>query len=748
MIDDKDFSLGEILWEYSDFSPEDDITRPVSSPSPLQPSKKVEGVLTSEEIEPQQVSKTKPVIDPASVPPANRIPVAKTKEQQPQEKGDLKQESGEEEQVNSSQPVAQAEQTKESKDTAGESQNKNESLDDDLIFATAFQKPRKEEQLPSEKEPIVPHPRQAKQEDNAQKDDRTQAAQVKEKEQVEVHLKTERKPKAEQKAPPDIEPGRLADIYYGGLGNARVRSVCSAVCSGLLLVLALSDTGYITYLQELITGTVNHFMSFGLFLFVALLCKDVIKSGIIQLTNRMPDADTLAMFATIFTAVDGVTTLLIGMRPQTLALFAPCAIVLAFHQIGHTCGRAAKAISCDTAAAMGRAYLVTQDTNVIGKQSALRKWHGEPKGFGSQTLSQSGPSKQFQKLTPVLLVSCFLISLVTTVLHGQPTLVFWSLSALFIVASTLGAALSFELPFRMVASKLKKIGAALAGWPGVEASKGGGSILLGDYDLYPPGAVTLSKFQTLGGADEETAVSLAASAIRASGSGLGTLFDHMIRKVKGKYIPIKKVEFSENGFLAFTEDGAKILVGDNQFMSKNAVPLPQSAITKDTIFCAKNMQPVGMFSLQYNLHPSVAPCIEELSYNKVQPVMVTRDFNVRPSRLRISGHIKLEAENYPDLNRRVSLSTPAKASSGTRIAYVTREGILSFSKAVVSAKRVRKASNISSVFVQASAIVGVFLTATLSSSGALKALSAWNLALFLLLWFVPVALFSIWAYRS
>jgi hypothetical protein len=49
--------------------------------------------------------------------------------------------------------------------------------------------------------------------------------------------------------------------------------------------------------------------------------------------------------------------------------------------------------------------------------------------------------------------------------------------------------------------------------------------------------------------------------------------------------------------------------------------------------------------------------------------------------------------------------------------------------------------------VNVSAVVGVFLTATLSSAGALSSMCAWNLSLFLLLWLAPVLLISLWTAR-
>ena len=519
------------------------------------------------------------------------------------------------------------------------------------------------------------------------------------------------------------------------------------IFTALLLILALFESGFVSFLRELLPEAFVLPGSLVLFLLTALVCQDVLKAGLIQMTNGAPDADTLALFAFLFTLADGLTLMFLDLRTETLPFYAPCAVVLTFHQIGHTCGRTAKAIACETAATAPRAYVVTQDPNVIGSQTAFRKWLSEPHGFGSQMRTPSGPYLQFQRLTPVLLTACFLVPLVTTVLHHQPRLALWSLSALFTTASTLGAALAFDLPFRMVAGRMRKLGAALAGWPGVDASRGSKAILLGDYDLYPPGAVNLVDAQPLGGADLTKAVSLAASAIRASGSGLGNLFERMRQKTRANYVPITRVEILDQGIIAYCPDGSRILVGTGLFMSERAVPLPMGVKTRDAVFCAQGIQPVGMFALRYDLHPAVIPCLQGLFLHKLRPILVTRDFNITPGRLRSGGKLPLDEDSFPDLGRRVNLSDPNRIHGEIKVAYLTREGLLSYSQALIAAKRVRRASLLNSFFVRLGAIIGVFLAATLSSGGATGAMCAWNLSLFLLLWLVPIPLLSLWAWR-
>ena len=168
---------------------------------------------------------------------------------------------------------------------------------------------------------------------------------------------------------------------------------------------------------------------------------------------------------------------------------------------------------------------------------------------------------------------------------------------------------------------------------------------------------------------------------------------------------------------------------------------------KDAVFCAQGLQPVGVFFLRYDLHPAVIPCIQTLLLHKMRPIIATRDFNLSTHRLRVTNRLPLEDDSFPDLGRRVILSDPRRHHGSVKIAYIPRECLLSYTAALTAARRVRRASLLNSWFVRLGAVIGVFLAATLSSSGATGAMCAWNLALFLLLWLVPVVLLSFWASR-
>ena len=557
------------------------------------------------------------------------------------------------------------------------------------------------------------------------------------------HPFKDRKARAQAAPPPDAPPAQLSLEYGLGLKPLKNKTIGAAVLAVVLLALAFLDTGILSFLTDLVPEDILLYASLGGFVVCCALAWDVLKDGLVQLTNFTPGSSTLALFAAAFTLADGVTMVLTPLRESAVPFFAPCALVLLFQLIGQYCDRASKFQACRTASSVARPYVVTQDPDVLAGKTGFRKWLGLPKGFGSQIRTTSQADERFQKLTPVLMTACVCLALLTTVAHHQPKLVLWSLSALFTASATLGASLTLSFPLQILGSKLATLGVALAGWPGIAAAKGCRAALLTDNDLYPPGTVTLANSKPLSNLPMDRVVAYTASAIRASGSGLSYLFDKLLRSEGAKYLPIEKILLQDNGLIAQTQ-GQQILVGNSDFMSKQGIALPTGIKYKNTVFCAVDRELIGMFGVRYALHTTIVPSLQSLLGHRIAPVLVTRDFNINPKRMRFSDRLNKDSLTYPDLQRRVTLSGPNQAHGQTIVAVLCREGMAPFTLALIAAKRVRRAAGLSSFFVRLSACVGVILTATLSSAGALGAMSAWHMALFLLLWFVPVLLLSLW----
>ena len=199
----------------------------------------------------------------------------------------------------------------------------------------------------------------------------------------------ERKGKAPEPPPPDAPPAQLATEYGPGLSALKTKCAVSGVLTGVLVVLSLLDSGLLPFLTGLVPTEIALWAGLALFAVCGGLCFDVLQQGLLQLTNRAPTGDTLALFAAVFTLADGVTLVAAPFREVTLPFFAPCALVLTFHLLGQYCDRSAKFQACRTAASVAQPYVVTQDANVLGGQPAFRKWLGLPRGFGSQIRTTS-----------------------------------------------------------------------------------------------------------------------------------------------------------------------------------------------------------------------------------------------------------------------------------------------------------------------------------------------------------------------
>ena len=261
---------------------------------------------------------------------------------------------------------------------------------------------------------------------------------------------------------------------------------CRGALGGAPAFFALLDSGVLPVLDSLLPANILLLGSLALFAGCVLLSLDVLKEGLVQLTNLAPNGDTLALFAALFTLVDGVTMVFTPLRESAIPFFSPCALVLTFHLLGRYCDRSAKFQACRVAASVSQPYLVTQDPNVLGGRTAFRKWLGVPKGFGSQIRTTSQAEARFRRLTPVLLVACFCLSLVTTVAHHQPNLIFLVSVGPVHRRGHLGRLPRPQSPPADAGGSWPSWGWPWRAGPACWPARGAKAALLLDQDIYPP----------------------------------------------------------------------------------------------------------------------------------------------------------------------------------------------------------------------------------------------------------------------
>ena len=535
---------------------------------------------------------------------------------------------------------------------------------------------------------------------------------------------------------PDKPPQELAAKYGKGLGFLRVRRFLVFFLALPLLYLCLAEPFALPLPAPLDQYWLQLWICAGIHFLALAFSYDLVWSGISR-----PGADTLTLLASLVTLADACTMNFIGNRGESMPYSLICVLGLGFGLWGRYINRLTLRISCRTAAAAKTPYLVTLDEDRWDGRSVFSKWSGEPKGFGSQIQSPDGAARVFRTAAPLLILACVLFSLQTSVGANRPELLLWCLSATLCASASFSGALTFTLPARKLSRRLAGVGAALAGWEGIRRQAKNAGILLLDSDLFPPGSVVMNGVKVFQQHTVDKVVSVTASLMKETGSGLDRTFYELLRTQGAVYRKTEDVRLYEGGISA-TVRGEHILVGNASFMHMMEVPMPDGLKVKNAVFCAIDGELSGIFALTYALHTTVRPSLGALIENRISPILATRDFNLFPAMLHQRFKLPAERMEFPDHSRRRDLSDPDQSHDLPLVCILCREGIAPLSEAVVGAKRLYRATRTGTTLAVIGSVVGALLTFYLTSQMAFTSLSVLSLLIFLLMWLIPTLLIS------
>lgn len=553
---------------------------------------------------------------------------------------------------------------------------------------------------------------------------------------------TARAPKPRRiRTKPDTPPQELAYRYGKGLGSLRVRRFLVFLLALPLLYLTLAGALPLPLPGPLAEHSIRIWVCAGVQGLALLLSIDLVGDGLIHL-----GANTLTALAALATLADACTMNFLGDREGSLPYSLISVVALALGLWGRYLSKLNRRICCRTAAAAKTPYLVTLDEEKWDGRAAFTKWSGTVDGFGSQIQSDDCAVRAFRPAAALLILACLLFSAIASVGKGHRELFLWCLSATLCAAASFSGALAFSLPSRLMSRRLAGVGAALAGWEGIRRQAKGAGILLTDADLFPPGSVALNGVKVFQNHPLDKVISVTATLIRDSGSGLDRPFHELLRSQGTIYRRAEELRFYEGGVSAVIR-GEQVLVGNSAFLHLMDVTLPQGLNVKNAVFCAIDGELAGIFALSYGLHATVRPSLSALIENRISPILATRDFNLIPSMLRQRFQLPAEKMEFPEQSRRRELSDPRQRHDPPLVCVLCREGIGPLSEAVVGAKRLHLAARINTALAILGSVIGVLLAFYLTAQLAFASLSVLNLLVFLLMWLVPTLLISGWINR-
>ena len=553
--------------------------------------------------------------------------------------------------------------------------------------------------------------------------------------------------------PPDTPPAKLAAQYQKGLKGQGVRLRLAALLAALLAAAAVLCSVELPFLPwaalagKLPGPPVSVFqlrcwILSTLLLLTGALCWEIPAAGAKQLFTLRPRGETILLLSWAFTLLDGLTAAGMDGREGFLPFSAVSALGLSFALRGEHARRRGDRLSAKTASQARSPYVVSLADGLWSGKPTYTKCSGSPLGFGSRLQMEDGGHAAYRIAAPLLLLGAMLCSLMASAGQGQGGRLAWAASACFTAVSSWSALLAYALPYRKLADRLSRVGAALAGWPGAARCRQGG-VVVSDLDLFPTGSVTVAQVKVFGGAATEKVVGYTATMLRVMDCGLTRPFHDLLRTHGALYREVSGLEWHEGGASGIIR-GQEVLVGTAAYMHLMEVPVPPGHNIKNAVFCAINGQLSGLFLINYAMGGAVNPSLSAMMRWGVAPILATRDPNLIPSLLEQKFKLPVDKMEFPPVERRLELSQPDPDETGGLVALLSREGLGPYCDAVVGGRRLRLATRLGLAFALAGSAVGLCLTFYLTSLGAFASLTVVNFLIFMAAWLVPQFLIANW----
>ena len=469
--------------------------------------------------------------------------------------------------------------------------------------------------------------------------------------------------------PPDVPPAKLAAQYQKGLKGQSVRvrlafllSFAAVLCSVELPFLPWAALAGEAQALGLTVFQLRCWTLTALLLLDGLLCWEIPFQGGKQLATLRPRAESVLLFSWLFTLADGLAAPGMEGRGECLPYAAVAGLGLAFALWGEHTRRRGNRISAKAASQARSPYVVSMDEALWSGKPTYTKISGSPLGFGSQLQAEDGGHAAYRIAAPLLLLGALLCAVMASFGQKAPERFLWAASACFTAAGSWTALLAFALPYRRLAERLHKVGAALAGWPGAARCRHGG-VIVSDLDLFPTGSVTVTQVKVFGGAATEKVVGYTATMLRLMDCGLTRPFHDLLRTHGALYREVSGLEWHEGGASGVIR-GHEVLVGTSAYMHLMEVPLPPGHSVKNAVYCAINGQLAGLFLLEYAMSGAVNPSLSALMKAGAAPVLATRDPNLIPTLLEQKFNLPVDKMEFPPVERRLELSRPDPGEVG------------------------------------------------------------------------------------
>lgn len=534
---------------------------------------------------------------------------------------------------------------------------------------------------------------------------------------------------------PEMPADRAAKYYAGSVSSLRLRFRLAAFMSVILCWISFGLPCVGALGSDLKTTSL---VCLALELTIVMLGLDIFTTGIMSLVRNRPGLWTMVSFSCIAAALDAVVSYAVGTAGWGLPFCGAAGLSMTFALWGALLTAKGLRLSVKAKELAEDPFCVSAETGVLEQGAALVKYKRSPEGWLRRCEEPDAAENLFSTLAPWLIAASLLLSAVAVAITKNWTSFFRILAAISASTAPFAAFLSCAMPYAMMARRIFRSGAAVAGWPGIRDVGRAQRLVVTDTDLFPSDAVSIESIRILDGMKPQRVISAAGSLVSASGSGLAPAFVELMRKNGCSMLRVEDFCCHEGGGLTSLIEGIEVICGSAGFMRLMGIVIPQKLASRSSVFIAMNGILTGIFNIKYEPQGTVRAALAGLLHSRRDPLFAVRDFLVTPLMLRQKYRLPTDGFDFPPFARRYEVSGAEPGEDSQLSALLSREGLGSFVEVADCGRHAYLASALGAALSVVCAVVGIVLFFVMIVTGGAGAVSVSNVMTYMFLWLAPV----------
>ena len=520
--------------------------------------------------------------------------------------------------------------------------------------------------------------------------------------------------------------------------------------SGLLLAV----TGWLTFAEALglpglvIEGVEPALLKGGLLAlctFLSLLCSwEVTTAGVWRLTRLRPTLDSLVVFSAM-TSIAHCVFMALGLSDGQPLAFVSC--MCCFFALSGKRSRAMtlrRTYKCMEIAADPTAVKVVGGKNY---RSAI-KTHNRAYAEVTDVAGMDMAERTSCLFAPVAIVASVALAVVASFGKGDAGRFIWSLAVISSVVAPCALCTASAGPWARVGKRLFTSGAAILDHRAAARLAKVRRVALYDGDIFPLGAVYIAGMKiTSSTIKMEQVVADAAAVMKEVGGGVAKAFGDFARE---QYLVPRRainVRYFEGGGIAAQVQGDYVLMGSAAFLQKMGVMIHEGSDKKDAVFVSVNSYEAAIFTLKYTVQPQPYAAFGILSRFSITADLAVKDFGVTERLVENRFAIGRKLLNIPELSIKEAYWNEELGRDEPVCAILTRDSVLAFSEVIGGAKCLMRTVHLSLFCAYACSIIGMVTMYFLAAMDKIYLASPENIALYLLVWLLPVKFASVFMTR-